>query len=110
MHNEIDQNTNFAKLPNANWQVVYNYICTYSAFGCSYFCVSFFHEKKSERIERRSKAQNPIISESSESESEDEIEDLEDLKTNLEPTKEVTEPDFAATALNPGNEIKMITG
>ena len=83
---------------------------TYSAFGCSYFCVSFFHEKKSERIERRSKAQNPTISESSESESEDEIEDLEDLKSNLEPTKEVTEPDFAATALNPGNEIKMITG
>jgi len=49
------------------------------------------------------------LSESSESESEDEIEDLEDLKSNLEPTKEVTEPDFAATALNPGNEIKIIT-
>ena len=82
----------------------------FTIIGCSYFCIRFFHEKKSERIERRSKAQNPIISESSESESEDEIEDLEDLKSNLEPTKEVTEPDFAATASNPGNEIKIITG
>ena len=50
------------------------------------------------------------LSESSESESEDEIEDLEDLKSNLEVPGEVTEPDFAATALNPGNEIKLITG
>ena len=81
-----------------------------SAFGCSYFWVSFFHKKKSERIERKFKTQNPILSESSESESEDEIEDLEDLKSNLEVPGEVTEPDFAATALNPGNEIKLITG
>jgi len=49
------------------------------------------------------------LSESSESESEDEIEDLEDLKSNLELSGEVTESDFAAAALNPGNEIKLIT-
>ena len=78
-----------------------------SAFGSCHFIVNFSHEKKSERIERRSKAQNPIISESSESESEDEIEDLEDLKSNLEPPGAVTEPDSAG---NPGNEIRLITG
>ena len=38
------------------------------------------------------------------------IRTLEDLKSNLEPPGEVTEPDFAATTLNPGNEIKLITG
>ena len=38
------------------------------------------------------------------------IRTLEDLKSNLELSGEVTESDFAAAALNPGNEIKLITG
>ena len=33
-----------------------------SAFGSSYFCFSFFIEKKSERIERKLKTQNPNLS------------------------------------------------
>ena len=51
-----------------------------------------------ERIERRFKS------------SKHKIRTLEDLKSNLEPSGEVTESDFAAAALNPGNEIKLITG
>ena len=59
---KIDQNTNFAKLqmPDCYFctslQVVYN--C--SGFGCSYFCVTFSHERNSELIERKFKTQNPI--------------------------------------------------
>ena len=39
-------------------QVIYNY----SALGCSYFCVSFYRERKLERFERKIKTQNPILS------------------------------------------------
>ena len=64
LNDKIDQSTNFAKLPCAKWlflyklQVIYNY----SAFGCIYFCISFSHERKCERIERKYKTQNPLLS------------------------------------------------
>ena len=40
-----------------NLQVLYN--C--SAFSCSYFCVSFSRQRKSERTERKFKTQNPNL-------------------------------------------------
>ena len=47
-----------------NWSFAY---C--SAFGASHFWVSFSHGRKSERIERKFKTQNPISSSSSSSSS-----------------------------------------
>ena len=48
------------QLPNGYFciQVIYN--CP--AFGSSYFCVSFSQERKSKRIERKFKTQNPCPS------------------------------------------------
>ena len=40
-----------------NLQVIYYY----NAFGSSYLCISFSHERKSERIERKLKTQNPCL-------------------------------------------------
>ena len=65
LNDENDQNTNFAILPSdkcgffsVSLKVIYN--C--SAFGSSYFFVSFSGERKSERIKRKYKSQNPSFS------------------------------------------------
>ena len=52
-----------AKTPSAkwlyciSWQVIYNF----SAFVSSYFRVSFSRERKTKRIERKFKTQNPNL-------------------------------------------------
>ena len=45
-------------LPSYKWLFLHKFF-NCSAFGCSYFCVSFSHKRKSERIERKFKTQNP---------------------------------------------------
>ena len=50
LNDKIDQNTNFDK-------AIYNY----SAFDCSYFTVRFSLKRKSERIEKKIKKQNPNL-------------------------------------------------
>ena len=56
-------------LPNCQVPNGYSYFCIClqvvyicSAFGTTYFCVSFSCERKSEMIERKFKTQNPILS------------------------------------------------
>ena len=62
LNNEIDQKTNFAKFQMAIFGVSLQVIYNYSALGCSYFCVSFYRERKLERFERKIKTHNPILS------------------------------------------------
>ena len=60
---KLNQNANFAKFQGhkgyflTNVKVIYYY----KAFGSRYFCISFSHERKSERIERKFKTQNPAL-------------------------------------------------
>ena len=54
LNDKIDQNTNVAKFPSAECLCLYkftSYIQLLSFDSC-YFCVSFSHESKSEKIER----------------------------------------------------------
>jgi hypothetical protein len=53
-----DQNT---KVPNGYFCISFQVIYNFSAFGSTYFCVSFSHERKSEMIERKFKTQNPNL-------------------------------------------------
>ena len=54
-----DQNTNLAKISICYFWTSLQNIYNGSAFGYSYFCVGFSPERKSERIERKFKKQNP---------------------------------------------------
>ena len=47
--------------PNAFFCIILQIINNCSAFGTTYFWVSFSRERKSERIERKFKAQNPNL-------------------------------------------------
>ena len=60
LNDKIDQYTNFEKLPSAKWLFFYKFPSHFycSAFGSCHFCVSS-RERKSERIERKLKTQNP---------------------------------------------------
>ena len=48
----------------AKCQKIYKLVTNCSAFGSSYFCANFSRERKSERIDRKFKTQNPILSRS----------------------------------------------